>query len=112
MKQNIITLGLCIAILMASVIYMATSKPMKTLHAGIGGTWSGASPEIKVENTDALKDFILNGNLSLEQRKELQAQLISQLISSEMADEEQLDLNKLNILLKDLDRNGLIQIRK
>lgn len=85
MKTNKLVLFAGLGIVVGSLVYMSNFKPSRSLHAGIGGTWSSDMKVLPMHgsgpsNPAVLAQLIKSAQISEDQRSALQSQYLSNLI--------------------------------
>lgn len=85
MKTNKLVVLAGFGIFVGSLSYMFNFSPSRSLHAGIGGTWSSDMKVTPMQakyssNPEVLAQLIKSVQISKEQKNALQSQYLSQLI--------------------------------
>jgi hypothetical protein len=88
MKTNKLVLFAGLGIVIGSLVYMSNFKPSRSLHAGIGGTWSSDMKVLPMDsaNPELLAQLVKSAQISDEQRNALQSQYLSHLILRKSAE--------------------------
>lgn len=87
MKTNKLVLFAGLGIVVGSLVYMSNFKSSRSLHAGIGGTWSSDMKVLPMgsSNPELLAQLVKSAQISDEQRNALQSQYLSHLILQKSA---------------------------
>jgi len=113
MKTNKFVLIAGLGIMVGSLAYMSNFKPSRSLHAGIGGTWSS---DMKVtsmrmqesSNPEVLAQLIKSEQISEQQRSALQSQYLSKLILRKSAEYGSVNAQAVSEAVSQAIAEGLI----